>query len=259
MLFSKTWTARLWRRVSAGVSLCRQGDIAEQEGDSQSQGSATWLVDPKESKRTISTKYETTIFWVDLSSPALIPPHPTRPVGLALPHSPSFLPPVVCLSLWHSGPDPPCSPPLPSQPPPAFPAENYTAFPTLAQHFPKIYINTTFKLSNLLLLTPFFFLVYFVCLSNAVHSAFPFTITSHYWLTVISSLYLLHFFPPRCFSCSIRRRPRWGFSLWSFNRWLFRVLRKSESLRPKVSRSAHPLPGRTCSLGTAAVRELLVL
>lgn len=31
------------------------GDIAEQEGDSQSQGSATWLVDPKESKRTIST------------------------------------------------------------------------------------------------------------------------------------------------------------------------------------------------------------
>ncbi|XP_070766046.1 ankyrin repeat and SAM domain-containing protein 1A-like isoform X2 [Enoplosus armatus] len=32
------------------------------EGDSQSQGSATWLVDPKESKRTISTKYETTIF-----------------------------------------------------------------------------------------------------------------------------------------------------------------------------------------------------
>ncbi|KAG8002523.1 Ankyrin repeat and SAM domain-containing protein 1A [Nibea albiflora] len=36
------------------------GDIVEQEGDSQ--GSATWLVDPKESKRTISTKYETTIF-----------------------------------------------------------------------------------------------------------------------------------------------------------------------------------------------------
>uniref|UniRef100_A0A3Q2V821 Ankyrin repeat and sterile alpha motif domain containing 1A n=1 Tax=Haplochromis burtoni TaxID=8153 RepID=A0A3Q2V821_HAPBU len=32
------------------------------EGDSQSQGSATWLMDPKESKRTISTKYETTIF-----------------------------------------------------------------------------------------------------------------------------------------------------------------------------------------------------
>uniref|UniRef100_A0A3Q4H242 Ankyrin repeat and sterile alpha motif domain containing 1Aa n=1 Tax=Neolamprologus brichardi TaxID=32507 RepID=A0A3Q4H242_NEOBR len=30
--------------------------------DSQSQGSATWLMDPKESKRTISTKYETTIF-----------------------------------------------------------------------------------------------------------------------------------------------------------------------------------------------------
>ncbi|XP_018529901.1 ankyrin repeat and SAM domain-containing protein 1A isoform X2 [Lates calcarifer] len=38
------------------------GDIVEQEGDAQSQGSATWLVDPKESKRTISTKYETTIF-----------------------------------------------------------------------------------------------------------------------------------------------------------------------------------------------------
>ncbi|XP_070695197.1 ankyrin repeat and SAM domain-containing protein 1A isoform X2 [Pempheris klunzingeri] len=38
------------------------GDIVEQEGDSQSQGSATWLMDPKESKRTISTKYETTIF-----------------------------------------------------------------------------------------------------------------------------------------------------------------------------------------------------
>ncbi|KAM6925055.1 ankyrin repeat and SAM domain-containing protein 1A [Xenentodon cancila] len=38
------------------------GDLVDQEGDSQSQGSATWLVDPKESKRTISTKYETTIF-----------------------------------------------------------------------------------------------------------------------------------------------------------------------------------------------------
>nr|XP_029133510.1 ankyrin repeat and SAM domain-containing protein 1A isoform X3 [Labrus bergylta] len=38
------------------------GDLVEQEGDSQSQGSTTWLVDPKESKRTISTKYETTIF-----------------------------------------------------------------------------------------------------------------------------------------------------------------------------------------------------
>uniref|UniRef100_A0AAQ5Z481 Ankyrin repeat and sterile alpha motif domain containing 1A n=1 Tax=Amphiprion ocellaris TaxID=80972 RepID=A0AAQ5Z481_AMPOC len=38
------------------------GDIVDHEGDSQSQGSATWLVDPKESKRTISTKYETTIF-----------------------------------------------------------------------------------------------------------------------------------------------------------------------------------------------------
>ncbi|XP_034394091.1 ankyrin repeat and SAM domain-containing protein 1A-like isoform X3 [Cyclopterus lumpus] len=32
------------------------GDIVEQEGDSQSGGSATWLVDPKDSKRTISTK-----------------------------------------------------------------------------------------------------------------------------------------------------------------------------------------------------------
>ncbi|XP_062247246.1 ankyrin repeat and SAM domain-containing protein 1A-like isoform X3 [Platichthys flesus] len=39
-----------------------QGDIVDQEGEAQSQGSATWLVDPKESKRTISTKYETTIF-----------------------------------------------------------------------------------------------------------------------------------------------------------------------------------------------------
>ncbi|XP_060930926.1 ankyrin repeat and SAM domain-containing protein 1A-like isoform X4 [Limanda limanda] len=38
------------------------GDGVDQEGDAQSQGSATWLVDPKESKRTISTKYETTIF-----------------------------------------------------------------------------------------------------------------------------------------------------------------------------------------------------
>ncbi|MBN3306983.1 ANS1A protein, partial [Amia calva] len=35
----------------------------ELEADSQSQGSATWLVEPKpDSKRTISTKYETTIF-----------------------------------------------------------------------------------------------------------------------------------------------------------------------------------------------------
>lgn len=41
-----------------------QVDPLELVGDSQSQGSATWLVDPvpKDSKRTISTKYETTIF-----------------------------------------------------------------------------------------------------------------------------------------------------------------------------------------------------
>ncbi|XP_061545851.1 ankyrin repeat and SAM domain-containing protein 1A-like isoform X1 [Phycodurus eques] len=38
------------------------GDLLEQEGDSQSQSGATWLVDTKEPKRTISTKYETTIF-----------------------------------------------------------------------------------------------------------------------------------------------------------------------------------------------------
>ncbi|CAJ1084781.1 ankyrin repeat and SAM domain-containing protein 1A isoform X3 [Xyrichtys novacula] len=31
------------------------GDLVEQEGESQSQGSTAWLVDPKESKRTIST------------------------------------------------------------------------------------------------------------------------------------------------------------------------------------------------------------
>lgn len=42
--------------------LCSQSDIAEPEGDSQSGGGAAWLADPKESKRTISTKYETTIF-----------------------------------------------------------------------------------------------------------------------------------------------------------------------------------------------------
>ncbi|XP_044206966.1 ankyrin repeat and SAM domain-containing protein 1A-like isoform X6 [Thunnus albacares] len=44
------------------TSPAAQGDVVDQEGDSQSQSSATWLVDPKESKRTISTKYETTIF-----------------------------------------------------------------------------------------------------------------------------------------------------------------------------------------------------
>uniref|UniRef100_A0A3Q3ADR0 Ankyrin repeat and sterile alpha motif domain containing 1A n=1 Tax=Kryptolebias marmoratus TaxID=37003 RepID=A0A3Q3ADR0_KRYMA len=38
------------------------GDMVDQEGGSQSQASAAWLMDPKESKRTISTKYETTIF-----------------------------------------------------------------------------------------------------------------------------------------------------------------------------------------------------
>ncbi|KAM7411599.1 hypothetical protein PAMA_021539 [Pampus argenteus] len=32
------------------------GDVVDQEGDSQSQSGAMWLVDPKESKRTISTK-----------------------------------------------------------------------------------------------------------------------------------------------------------------------------------------------------------
>ncbi|XP_036390241.1 ankyrin repeat and SAM domain-containing protein 1A-like isoform X2 [Megalops cyprinoides] len=37
-------------------------DPMELEAETQSQGSATWLVDPKDSKRTISTKYETTIF-----------------------------------------------------------------------------------------------------------------------------------------------------------------------------------------------------
>ncbi|XP_048839666.1 ankyrin repeat and SAM domain-containing protein 1A-like isoform X6 [Brienomyrus brachyistius] len=37
-------------------------DSAELEVDTQSQGSATWLVDPKDSKHSISTKYETTIF-----------------------------------------------------------------------------------------------------------------------------------------------------------------------------------------------------
>ncbi|XP_013865975.1 ankyrin repeat and SAM domain-containing protein 1A isoform X13 [Austrofundulus limnaeus] len=38
------------------------GDMVDQEAGSQSQASAAWLMDPKESKRTISTKYETTIF-----------------------------------------------------------------------------------------------------------------------------------------------------------------------------------------------------
>ncbi|XP_038138696.1 ankyrin repeat and SAM domain-containing protein 1A-like isoform X7 [Cyprinodon tularosa] len=38
------------------------GDLLEQEGDSPANSGATWLVDPKESKRSISTKYETTIF-----------------------------------------------------------------------------------------------------------------------------------------------------------------------------------------------------
>ncbi|MFT7812925.1 ankyrin repeat and SAM domain-containing protein 1A-like isoform X1 [Arapaima gigas] len=39
-----------------------QMETMELEPDAQSQGSATWLVDPKDSKRSISTKYETTIF-----------------------------------------------------------------------------------------------------------------------------------------------------------------------------------------------------
>ncbi|XP_026223200.1 ankyrin repeat and SAM domain-containing protein 1A isoform X2 [Anabas testudineus] len=38
------------------------GGVVDHEADAHSQGGATWLVDPKESKRTISTKYETTIF-----------------------------------------------------------------------------------------------------------------------------------------------------------------------------------------------------
>uniref|UniRef100_A0A3B5M1J5 Ankyrin repeat and sterile alpha motif domain containing 1A n=1 Tax=Xiphophorus couchianus TaxID=32473 RepID=A0A3B5M1J5_9TELE len=38
------------------------GDILDQEGESQPHTGSTWLVDPKESKRSISTKYETTIF-----------------------------------------------------------------------------------------------------------------------------------------------------------------------------------------------------
>ncbi|XP_055079295.1 ankyrin repeat and SAM domain-containing protein 1A isoform X3 [Periophthalmus magnuspinnatus] len=47
---------------ASSASSAAQGDHLDQEGDSQSQSSSTWLVDPKESKRTISTKYETTIF-----------------------------------------------------------------------------------------------------------------------------------------------------------------------------------------------------
>ncbi|XP_028849252.1 ankyrin repeat and SAM domain-containing protein 1A [Denticeps clupeoides] len=39
-----------------------QVEALELEADAQSQGSATWLMDSKDSKRTISTKYETTIF-----------------------------------------------------------------------------------------------------------------------------------------------------------------------------------------------------
>nr|XP_015197616.1 PREDICTED: ankyrin repeat and SAM domain-containing protein 1A-like [Lepisosteus oculatus] len=47
------------RSVSPGAQM----EPLELETDSQSQGSATWLVDQKtDSKRTISTKYETTIF-----------------------------------------------------------------------------------------------------------------------------------------------------------------------------------------------------
>ncbi|XP_068161846.1 ankyrin repeat and SAM domain-containing protein 1A [Antennarius striatus] len=38
------------------------GEMVEPEGDPQSQGNTTWLTDPPDSKRTISTKYETTIF-----------------------------------------------------------------------------------------------------------------------------------------------------------------------------------------------------
>lgn len=83
--------------------LCSQGDIAEQEGDSQSQGSTTWLVDPKESKRTISTKYETTIFWADPSS--------SWP-GLTL--LPSLL--LCAFSLWLSPLQAPYPPPLPFSP-----------------------------------------------------------------------------------------------------------------------------------------------
>lgn len=83
--------------------LCSQGDIAEQEGDSQSQGSTTWLVDPKESKRTISTKYETTIFWADPSS--------SWP-GLTLLSSL----PMCAFSLWLSPLEAPHPPPLPFSP-----------------------------------------------------------------------------------------------------------------------------------------------
>lgn len=84
--------------------LCLQGDIVEQEGDSQSQGSATWLVDPKESKRTISTKYETTIFWVG-------PPLPPDLWAWSHPSSfPSFCVPST-VTLW-AGPLPSPTPPL---------------------------------------------------------------------------------------------------------------------------------------------------
>lgn len=179
--------------------LCSQGDIAEQEGDSQSQGSTTWLVDPKESKRTISTKYETTIFWADPSSSwpglTLLPSLLLCAFSLWLspleaphPPPPPFSPAITCVFIWKQH-DPqqltsslslaPCSP-LPH---------------TLLQ--PADFINPLLAASphsSSLLLTPYPPCVLF------------FSLLSRYRFSVIR-----HF--SWCFSCSARRRPLWGFTL----------------------------------------------
>lgn len=179
--------------------LCSQGDIAEQEGDSQSQGSTTWLVDPKESKRTISTKYETTIFWADPSS--------SWP-GLTL--LPSLL--LCAFSLWLS--------PLEAPPPtsPSFlschhlclhlkttrcAAANQQPLACSCSPLPHTLLQSADFINPLPAASPHS--------SSLLLTSYPpcvllFLLLSHYRFSVIRRF-------SWCFSCSARRRPLWGFTL----------------------------------------------
>lgn len=178
---------------------CSQGDVAEQEGDSQSQGSTTWLVDPKESKRTISTKYETTIFWADPSS--------SWP-GLTL--LPSLL--LCAFSLWLSPLEAPHPPPLPFSPAitcvfiwKQHGPQQLTSSLSLAlcSPLPHTLLQPADFINPLLAASPHF--------SSLLLTSYPpcvlfFSLLSHYRFSVIR-----HF--SWCFSCSARRRPLWGFTL----------------------------------------------
>lgn len=170
-------------------------------------------MDPKESKRTISTKYETTIFWAEPSSSwpglTLLPPPPPPP---------SFCVPFRC-DYRLPGLDPPPPPPTPAFPSPLLPPPAITFVfiwkqPDLRQPTSSLLPAPCSPLLHTLLqpadlINPL--LAASPHSSSLLLTSYPpcilfFSLLSHYRLSVIR-----HF--SRCFSCSARRRPLWGFSL----------------------------------------------